>query len=181
MAAAGIAAQISPAPLILEATYPGLDVVHGPHGPPGPPGPRGRPGPPGVSVVNLTDAQYKGQTTKNACTAATLCGNNGRGQLIDMTDPGSTYMSWEPDCHCPAFRTYVQVVPHQSWLHFIDLPSTPQYVCHTMFVSKTGIYTQIGKWVLHTNTETGMQYIQEWVPTDMAMGIRQSGYGLYCS
>ena len=65
MAAAGIAAQISPAPLILEATYPGLDVVHGPHGPPGPSGPRGRPGPPGVSVVNLTDAQYKGQTTKN--------------------------------------------------------------------------------------------------------------------
>ena len=38
---------------------PGRVGVHGPHGPPGLPGPRGRPGPPGVSVVNLTDAQYK--------------------------------------------------------------------------------------------------------------------------
>ena len=45
--------------------YPGPDGVHGPHGPPGPPGPRGRPGPPGVSVVNLTEVQYKGQSTKN--------------------------------------------------------------------------------------------------------------------
>ena len=39
--------------------YPGSDGVHGPHGPPGPPGPRGQQGPPGVSVVNLTDVQYK--------------------------------------------------------------------------------------------------------------------------
>ena len=39
--------------------YRGPDGVRGPHGPPGSPGPRGRPGPPGVSVVNLTDAQYK--------------------------------------------------------------------------------------------------------------------------
>ena len=38
---------------------PGRVGVLGPHGPPGLPGPRGRPGPPGVSVVNLTDAQYK--------------------------------------------------------------------------------------------------------------------------
>ena len=45
--------------------YPGSDGMQGPHGPPGPPGPRGRPGPPGVSVVSLTDVQYKGQTTKN--------------------------------------------------------------------------------------------------------------------
>ena len=39
--------------------YPGPDGVHGPHGPPGPPGPRGRQGPLGVSVVNLTEVQYK--------------------------------------------------------------------------------------------------------------------------
>ena len=39
--------------------HPGPDGVRGPHGPPGLPGPRGQPGPPGVSVVNLTDAQYK--------------------------------------------------------------------------------------------------------------------------
>ena len=39
--------------------HPGPNGAHGPHGPPGLPGPRGRPGPPGVSVVNLTDAQYK--------------------------------------------------------------------------------------------------------------------------
>ena len=38
---------------------PGLVGAHGPHGPPGLAGSRGRPGPPGVSVVNLTDAQYK--------------------------------------------------------------------------------------------------------------------------
>ena len=38
---------------------PGLVGAHGPHGPPGLAGPRGRPGPPGVSVVNLTEAQYK--------------------------------------------------------------------------------------------------------------------------
>ena len=38
---------------------PGRVGVLGPHGPPGLPGPRGRPGPPGVSVVNLTDTQYK--------------------------------------------------------------------------------------------------------------------------
>ena len=39
--------------------YPGPDGAHGPSGPPGPPGHRGRQGPPGVSVVNLTEAQYK--------------------------------------------------------------------------------------------------------------------------
>ena len=39
--------------------YPGPDGVHGPQGPPGPPGARGRQGPPGVSVVNLTEVQYK--------------------------------------------------------------------------------------------------------------------------
>ena len=39
--------------------YPGPDGVRGPQGPPGLPGPRGRTGSPGVSVVNLTDAQYK--------------------------------------------------------------------------------------------------------------------------
>ena len=39
--------------------YPGPDGVHGPQGPPGPPGPRGRQGTPGVSVVNLTEVQYK--------------------------------------------------------------------------------------------------------------------------
>ena len=39
--------------------YPGPDGVHGPHGPPGPPGLRGRQGPPGVSVLNLTEVQYK--------------------------------------------------------------------------------------------------------------------------
>ena len=39
--------------------YPGSDGVHGPQGPPGPPGPRGQQGPPGVSVVNLTEVQYK--------------------------------------------------------------------------------------------------------------------------
>ena len=39
--------------------YRGPDGGRGPPGIPGPPGPRGRPGPPGVSVVNLTDAQYK--------------------------------------------------------------------------------------------------------------------------
>jgi len=39
--------------------YPGPDGERGPQGPPGPPGPRGRQGPPGVSVVNLTDVQYK--------------------------------------------------------------------------------------------------------------------------
>ena len=39
--------------------YPGPDGVHGPHGPPGPPGLRGQQGPPGVSVVNLTEVQYK--------------------------------------------------------------------------------------------------------------------------
>ena len=39
--------------------HPGPEGVRGPQGPPGPPGPRGRPGPQGVSVVNLTDAQYK--------------------------------------------------------------------------------------------------------------------------
>ena len=39
--------------------YPGPEGVRGLHGPPGLPGPRGRTGPPGVSVVNLTDAQYK--------------------------------------------------------------------------------------------------------------------------
>ena len=39
--------------------YRGPDGVRGPHGPPGSPGPRGRPGPPGVTVVNLTDIQYK--------------------------------------------------------------------------------------------------------------------------
>ena len=39
--------------------HPGPEGVHGPQGLPGLPGPRGRPGIPGVSVVNLTDAQYK--------------------------------------------------------------------------------------------------------------------------
>ena len=39
--------------------YPGPDGVHGPQGPPGPPGLRGQQGPPGVSVVNLTEVQYK--------------------------------------------------------------------------------------------------------------------------
>ena len=39
--------------------YPGPDGVHGPQGPPGRPGPRGRQGPPGVSLVNLTEVQYK--------------------------------------------------------------------------------------------------------------------------
>ena len=39
--------------------YPGSDGVHGPQGPPGPQGPTGRQGPPGVSVVNLTEVQYK--------------------------------------------------------------------------------------------------------------------------
>ena len=39
--------------------YPGPDGVHGPQGPPGPQGPTGRQGPPGVSVVNLTEVQYK--------------------------------------------------------------------------------------------------------------------------
>ena len=39
--------------------YPGSDGTRGPLGPPGLPGPRGGQGPPGVSVVNLTDAQYK--------------------------------------------------------------------------------------------------------------------------
>ena len=39
--------------------YPGPDGVHGQSGPPGPPGHRGQQGPPGVSVVNLTEAQYK--------------------------------------------------------------------------------------------------------------------------
>ena len=39
--------------------YPGPDGVHGPTGPPGPPGVRGRQGLPGVSLVNLTEAQYK--------------------------------------------------------------------------------------------------------------------------
>ena len=39
--------------------YPGSDGVHGPQGPPGPPGPRGWQGTPGVSVVNLTEVQYK--------------------------------------------------------------------------------------------------------------------------
>ena len=38
---------------------PGLVGAHGPRGPPGLQGLRGQPGPPGVSVVNLTDAQYK--------------------------------------------------------------------------------------------------------------------------
>ena len=58
-------------------------------------------------------------------------------------------MSWEPGCHCPAFHTYVQVVPHQSWLHFIDLPSTPQYVCDTQC-----LYLKL----VHTNRETGITY-----------------------
>ena len=57
-----LAAQTSPVPLV---GYHGPDGVHGPHGPPGPPGPRGQRGPPAVSVVNLTEVQYKGQTTKN--------------------------------------------------------------------------------------------------------------------
>ena len=39
--------------------YPGPYGERGPQGPPGPPGPRGRQGPPGVSVVNLTEVQYK--------------------------------------------------------------------------------------------------------------------------
>ena len=39
--------------------YPGPDGAHGPSGPPGPPGHRGQQGPPGVSIVNLTEAQYK--------------------------------------------------------------------------------------------------------------------------
>ena len=39
--------------------YRGPDGDRGPHGPPGLPGPRGRPGPPGVSIINLTDVQYK--------------------------------------------------------------------------------------------------------------------------
>ena len=39
--------------------YRGPDGTRGPLGPPGLPGPRGGQGPPGVSVVNLTDAQYK--------------------------------------------------------------------------------------------------------------------------
>ena len=39
--------------------YPGPDGERGPQGPPGPPGARGQQGPPGVSVVNLTDVQYK--------------------------------------------------------------------------------------------------------------------------
>ena len=39
--------------------YPGPDGERGPQGPSGPPGPRGQQGPPGVSVVNLTDVQYK--------------------------------------------------------------------------------------------------------------------------
>ena len=39
--------------------YPGPDGDRGPHGPPGLPGPRGRPGPPGLSIVSLTDVQYK--------------------------------------------------------------------------------------------------------------------------
>ena len=47
-----------PGPIGLQG-HPGPNGAHGPHGPPGLPGPRGRPGPPGVSVVNLTDAQYK--------------------------------------------------------------------------------------------------------------------------
>ena len=50
----------------------GLDVVHGPHGPPGPPRPRGQQGPPGVSVVNLTEVQYKGQTIQLLHCAAIL-------------------------------------------------------------------------------------------------------------
>ena len=39
--------------------YPGPDGERGPQGPPGPPGSRGQQGPPGVTVVNLTDVQYK--------------------------------------------------------------------------------------------------------------------------
>ena len=39
--------------------YPGPDGERGPQGPPGPPGPRGQQGPPGVTVVNLTEVQYK--------------------------------------------------------------------------------------------------------------------------
>ena len=39
--------------------YPGPDGERGPQGPPGLPGPRGQQGPPGVTVVNLTEVQYK--------------------------------------------------------------------------------------------------------------------------
>ena len=39
--------------------YPGPDGERGPQGRPGLPGTRGRPGPPGLSIVNLTDVQYK--------------------------------------------------------------------------------------------------------------------------
>ena len=39
--------------------YPGPDGERGPQGPPGPTGPKGQQGPPGVSVVNLTEVQYK--------------------------------------------------------------------------------------------------------------------------
>ena len=39
--------------------YPGPDGERGPQGPPGPPGSRGQQGPPGVTVVNLTEVQYK--------------------------------------------------------------------------------------------------------------------------
>ena len=39
--------------------YPGPAGERGPQGPPGPPGARGQQGSPGVSVVNLTEVQYK--------------------------------------------------------------------------------------------------------------------------
>ena len=98
---------------------------------------------------------------------------------IDMTDPGNI---------CPEnLVVIVQLSAHMcrcshtrvGCTYFIDLPSTPQYVCDTKRLYLKW-YTQIRKHYI-TNTETRIQYIQEWVPTDMAMGVRQNGYGLYHS
>ena len=55
----GLKGHVGPPGPIGPQGHPGPDGAHGPSGPPGPPGHRGRQGPPGVSVVNLTEAQYK--------------------------------------------------------------------------------------------------------------------------
>ena len=84
---------------------------------------------------------------------------------IDMTDPGNT---------CPQNLTVIvqlaaHMCPHQSWLHFIDLPSTPQYVCDTKC-----LYLKL----VHTNRETGITYkYRSGHPIHSGMGTDRHGHG----
>ena len=127
--------------------YPGPDGVHGPHGPPGPPGPRGRSGPPGVSVVNLTEVQYNGQTTKKIQPI----------QCAAILDEGSL-LTWQTQkTHtCPEnLAVIVQLSAHMCRRSHIRFFSPfcihwPTMVCVTKRLCPI---------LVHTDKETGVTYI----------------------